>query len=307
VLTPLAFDPGHPFPHISNLSLNLAVVVNAPGQGRRFARLKIPALFPRLLRIPGEEQAESYESLGLKSVVDNNFVWIEDVVTANLARLFPGVEVLAAYPFRLTRDADLEIEEDEASDLLAAIEESVGMRQFGSTVRLEIDKRMPNEVRDTLVANLGLAPYLVYTADGPIGLSAMMELTRVERPDLKDAPFISNIPRSLAGGESIFSAIKRRGNILLYHPYDNFSPVVDFLRAAVNDPQVLAIKQTLYRVGPNSPVVNALLRAREDGKQVAVLVELKARFDEANNIVWARALERIFRTHPHLLFPQRGR
>ncbi len=292
VLTPLAFDPGHPFPHISNLSLNLAVVVEDPLKRRQFARLKIPGVFPRLIRIPEEDRAETYETLGLDSVVDTNFVWIEEVIIENLDLLFPGMRVVAAYPFRVTRDADLEIEEDEASDLLASIEESVGMRQFGSAVRLEVHRAMPRDIRDILLDNLGIAPYLLYTVDGPIGLSHLMQLTEVNIPELKDAAFIPYISRSLASGKSIFGAIRRRKNILLYHPYDSFAPVVDFLLEAARDPQVLAIKQTLYRVGPNAPVVAALLEARENGKQVAVLVELKARFDEENNIVWAKALER---------------
>lgn len=291
-LTPLAFDPGHPFPHISNLSMNLAVVVRDPVHGELFARLKIPSLFPRLLRIPTEEKADKYDPLGLKSVLDNNFVWIEEVVIANLDLLFTGVEIVAAYPFRVTRDADLEIEEDEAADLLETIEESVERRQFGSVVRLEVDKRMPKNIRDILFKNLEIPPYLVYTADGPIGLADTMELTAVDRPDLKDTPFVPSIPPALAGEDSIFTAIQRSRHILLYHPYDSFAPVVDFLQAAARDPQVLAIKQTLYRVGANAPVVDALLKAREYGKQVAVLVELKARFDEENNITWARALER---------------
>jgi polyphosphate kinase len=292
VLTPLAFDPGHPFPHISSLSLNLAVVVEDPLKGRRFARVKIPGLFPRLLQIPEEERAETYETLGIDSVVDTNFVWMEEVIQENLDMLFPGLKVVAAYPFRVTRDADMEIEEDEASDLLSSIEEFVGMRQFGSAVRLEVHSAMPRDVRDILVENLGIAPYLVYTFDGPIGLSDLMELTDVKRPDLKNPQYIPYTPRSLSSGKSVFSAIRRRKNILLYHPYDSFTPVVDFLLEAARDPQVLAIKQTLYRVGPNAPVVAALLEARENGKQVAVLVELKARFDEENNIGWARALER---------------
>ncbi|MBN1249841.1 MAG: polyphosphate kinase 1, partial [Anaerolineae bacterium] len=221
-----------------------------------------------------------------------NFVWIEEVISENLDMLFPGVNVIAAYPFRVTRDADLEIEEDEASDLLDSIEESVGMRQFGSAVRLEVHKAMPRDVRDILLENLGIAPYLLYTFDGPIGLADVMELVEVNRPDLKDAPFIPHTSRSLSVGKSVFAAIRRHKNILLYHPYDSFTPVVDFLLEAARDPQVLAIKQTLYRVGPNAPVVSALLEARENGKQVAVLVELKARFDEENNIVWAKALER---------------
>jgi polyphosphate kinase len=265
--------------------------VRDPVHGELFARLKIPSLFPRLLRIPTEEKADKYDPLGLKSVLDNNFVWIEEVVIANLDMLFSGVEIVAAYPFRVTRDADLEIEEDEAADLLETIEESVERRQFGSVVRLEVDKRMPRNIRDILFKNLEIPPYLVYTADGPIGLADTMELTSVDRPDLKDTPFVPSIPSVLTDEGDIFAAIRRQGNVLLYHPYDSFAPVVDFLQQAARDPQVLAIKQTLYRVGTNAPVVDALLKAREYGKQVAVLVELKARFDEENNITWARALE----------------
>jgi polyphosphate kinase len=289
-LTPLAFDPGHPFPHISNLSLNLAVVIEDPESGERFARVKVPAVFPRLLRIPSEETAESYESLGLVDTSSNNFVWLEQVVVANLDMLFPGMEILAAHPFRITRDVDQEIEEDEAADLLDAIEESVRMRHFGSAVRLEVTHAMPERIRDILVNNLELAPYQVYTIREPIGMADLMELTSIERPDLKFKPFLPAIPPSLATEENIFSVIRQR-NILLYHPYDSFAPVVEFVRQAARDPNVLAIKQTLYRVGPNSPIVAALMAAREHGKQVAVLVELKARFDEENNIVWARALE----------------
>jgi len=289
-LTPLAFDPGHPFPLISNLSINLAVVVNDVRHGRRFARLKVPNAFPRLLRIPSEETADAYQSLGLAQAMSNNFVWLEEVICANLDMLFSGVEVVASYPFRVTRDADPEIEEDEASDLLVTIEESVRKRHFGSAVRLEIEETMPDQVRDILITNLGLAPYQVYTAQGPIGLADVMELMDVNRPDLKDEPFQPSVPPQLSTEENIFSVI-RRHNILLYHPYDSFDPVVRFVREAARDPEVLAIKQTLYRVGPDSPIVAALMDARENGKQVAVLVELKARFDEENNIVWARALE----------------
>jgi polyphosphate kinase len=290
-LTPLAFDPGHPFPHISNLSINLAVVINDPVQGQQFARLKVPYMFPRLLRIPSEEKADEYQKLGLAEPTSNNFVWLEEVIAANLEMLFPGLEIVDAYPFRVTRDVDPEIEEDEAADLLIAIQESVRMRHFGSAVRLEVDSTMPEQVRDILVANLGLAPYQVYTADGPIGLADLMGLTRVNRPELKYPPFQPSVPPPLSTEENIFSVLRRR-NILLYHPYDGFDPVIDFVRQAARDPDVLAIKQTLYRVGPDSPVVAALMKARENGKQVAVLVELKARFDEENNIVWAKALER---------------
>jgi polyphosphate kinase len=289
-LTPLAFDPSHPFPHISNLSINLAVVINDPRHGERFARLKVPSVFPRLLRVPSEEKAETYESLGLVEEMPTNLVWLEQVVAANLDLLFPDLEIVAAHPFRVTRDADREIEEDEAADLLLAIEESVRMRHFGSAVRLEIDTAVPKRIRDILVSNLGLAPYQIYTRDAPIGMADLIELTNINRPDLKDPPFLPAVPPPLTTEDNIFSVIKRH-NILLYHPYDSFTPVVDFIRTAAQDPDVLAIKQTLYRVGPNSPVVAALMKARENGKQVAVLVELKARFDEENNIVWARALE----------------
>jgi polyphosphate kinase len=290
VLTPLAFDPTHPFPHISNLSLNLAVVVNDPSHGERFARVKVANVFPRLGRVPSEDKVEEYAGLGLTEVLANNFVWLEEVIAANLDLLFPGVDVIAAYPFRITRDADLEIKDDEASDLLTNVEEQVEMRHFGSVVRLEVDQAMPERIRDVLLHNLHLEPYQVYTVDGPLGLADAMELTRVDRPDLKDRPFIPNVPRPLSTKENLFAAI-RREDILLYHPYDSFMPIVDFVRAAAHDPQVLAIKQTLYRVGTNSPIVDALMEARENGKQVAVLLELKARFDEENNIAWARALE----------------
>ncbi|MFP4345719.1 MAG: polyphosphate kinase 1 [Anaerolineales bacterium] len=289
-LTPLAFDPGHPFPHISNLSINLAVVIKDPLQGQRFARVKVPALFPRLIPIPTEDDADNYETLGLADLVASNFVWIEQIIANNLDVLFPGMEVVAAYPFRVTRDADLEIEEDEAADLLAAIEESVGLRDFGSVVRLEVNEAMPQEVREILTQNLDLAPYQVYTIDGPLGMKDLMDLLRVDRPDLKDGPFMHSIPPQLVTGESIFSVIRQQ-DMVLYHPYDSFTPVIDFIREAARDPDVIAIKQTLYRVGQNAPVVDALLRARDNRKQVAVLVELKARFDEENNIVWARALE----------------
>ena len=291
-LTPLAFDPGHPFPHISNLSLNLAVVVNDPVKGERFARLKVPAnVCPRLIRIPSEDRAGSMADLGLEEVKANNFVWAEEVVAANLDMLFPGLEIKAAYPFRVTRDADIEIEEDEASDLLDAIETGVGLRYFGKAVRLEVDAAMPERIRAMLAQNLELQPYQVYTVDGPLGMADLMELMKIDRPDLKDPPFAPAVPQPLTTGEDIFSVIRRR-NILLYHPYDSFTPVVDLVQAAARDPNVLAIKQTLYRVGKNAPVVEALMEARENGKQVAVLVELKARFDEENNIVWAKALER---------------
>jgi polyphosphate kinase len=290
-LTPLAFDPGHPFPHISNLSINLAVVVKDPGHGERFARVKVPHMFPRFVRIPSEEKADTQERLGLEGHSFTNFVPLEEVVAENLDTLFPGLEIDSAYPFRVTRDADVEIEEDEASDLLAAMETVVGQRHFGSAIRLEIDARMPDRIREILTKNLGLAPYQVYAVDGPLGHSDLMQLASLDRPELKDPPFKPVVSPPLAQAKSIFSILKDR-DVLLYHPYDSFTPVVDFLQEAAADPDVVAIKQTLYRVGPNSPIVRSLREARENGKQVSVLVELKARFDEENNIVWARSLER---------------
>jgi len=291
-LTPLAFDPGHPFPHISNLSINLAVVVNEPGHGERFARLKVPHMLDRLLRVPSEDKADLHQRLGLEEPRFNNFVWLEEVVEANLDLLFPGLDIVDAYPFRVTRDADVEIEEDEASDLLSAMQELVGQRHFGSAVKLEVDDRMPERIRTILVRNLGLAPYQVYAVDGPLGMSDLMQLTRLDRPELKDPPFLPEpLTATTPDGGDLFATVRRR-DVLLYHPYDSFKPVVNFVRQAARDKNVLAIKMTLYRVGPNSPIVQALMEAREDGKQVSVLVELKARFDEENNITWARSLER---------------
>ncbi len=303
VLTPLAFDPGHPFPQISNLSMNLAVVIHDPLRGEQFARVKIPRrAFPRFLRIPDEDEShpQVYGGFGLKDQRSYNFVLLEDVISENLDLLFPGIEAISAYPFRVTRDADLEIEEDEASDLLATIEENIKkMPLAGLVVRLEIHPDMPERVRQILISNLSteqiqfqqISP-VVYMAeeDTPLGMADLMELTNIDRPDLKDPPFIPATPRPLETDESAFSVIKRR-DILLYHPYDSFSAFLNFLREAAYDKNVLAIKQTLYRVGPNAPVVDLLLKAREREKQVAVLVELKARFDEENNIGWARKLE----------------
>ena len=289
-LTPLAFDPAHPFPHISNLTLNLAVVANDPDRGQCFARIKVPNLFPRLIRIPHEEKVSEQDQLGVTDPGANNFVWLEDVIEANLDLLFPGLTIEAAFAFRITRDADFEIEEDEAADLLSSIEEQIDMRHFGSVIRLELDQKTPEAIREILIRNLKLASYQVYSYEFPLGMSSLMELSKIERADLKYLPFLPATPELFAKKETVCSLI-RRGDCLLYHPYDNFLPVVDFVREAANDPNVLAIKQTLYRVGPNSPIVEALMEARQNGKQVAVLLELKARFDEENNIEWARKLE----------------
>ncbi|WP_352426064.1 polyphosphate kinase 1 [Aminomonas paucivorans] len=289
ILTPLAFDPGHPFPHISNLSLNLAIVLKDPRRGERFARLKVPGTFPRLLPVPNDDD-EGLHKIGLKTHAPRRFLWFEEMIRANLDMLFPGYQVEESFLFRVTRDADIEIEEDEADDLLESIQEGIDRRRFGSVVRLEIEKDAPKRIRDILTRNLELAPYQVYSLDVPIGAADLMELCKTERPDLKDPPFQPAVPRDLVRGKPLVEAIRQR-DLLLYHPYDSFVPVVDFLRQAANDPDVLAIKQTLYRVGGNSPIVEALMEARQQDKQVAVLVELKARFDEENNIGWARALE----------------
>ncbi len=289
VLTPMAFDVSHPFPFISNLSLNLAVVINDPQRGVVFSRVKVPLdILPRFVRIP-EEEAEN----GTKPerALEYNFVFLEDLVASNLDLLYPGMEVVATYPFRVTRDADLEIEEDEASDLLTAIEEGVELRRAGVPIRLELSHTVPTWVREILTTKFKLPASQVYTPKGLIGIADLMELTAIDRPDLKDQPFLPAVPPSINDAGSVFDAI-RQHDVLLYHPYDSFAPVITFLQQAAHDPDVLAIKMTLYRVGLNSPVVEALMDARMAGKQVAVLVELKARFDEENNILWARALER---------------
>ena len=286
VLTPLAFDPSHPFPHVSNLSLNLAVVIDDGSQAQRFARVKVPQLLPRLVRAPGGGRDE----LGLDKSARGKFVWIEELIAANLDLLFPGFEVVAAYTFRVTRDADLEIEDDEADDLLTAIVEVVGQRHFGSVVRLEVRQDTPKKIRAILERNLGLAPFQVDTLPSPLGLGDLSEIAFLDRLELRDAPIRPVRHPALRTDEPLFQSIRRRDH-LLYHPYDSFSPVVRLLHEAAADPDVIAIKQTLYRVGANSPVVEALMEAREKGKQVSVLVELKARFDEEYNIGWARALE----------------
>jgi polyphosphate kinase len=289
VLTPLAFDPVHPFPHISNLSLNLAVVVNDDRGRENFARLKVPDVFPRLLPIPGEGSIEVAPDLVGPSA-GGNFVWLEDMVAANLDLLFPGLEVTAAYTFRITRDADFEIKDEGAQDLLTNLEELVELRQWGNVVRMEVDHRTPDRIREILMRNLDLSAYQVYQSEEHLGLAGLAELPRLDRPELKYPPYVPHIPAAIALKESVFDLITPEG-FLLYHPYDSFLPVVEMLREAANDPNVLAIKQTLYRVGANSPIVEALMEARQNGKQVAVLVEIQARFDEEHNIAWARALE----------------
>ncbi len=291
VLTPLAFDPGHPFPHISNLSLNLAILIRDEHGLEYFARVKVPTSLPRL--VPLKRSSGNLRKDGTPPN-KHYFVWIEQVIAANLDKLFPGMEIVETHPFRVTRDADTTIQELEASDLLETMEQSVRQRRFGSVVRVTVNEAMPSYIREILVENLEVDRRDVYTLNGPLGLGSLMTLHSLERPDLKDPPLRQTIPAGLKTelhDEHIFADI-RREDILLHHPYDSFSPVVDFLHKAARDPDVLTIKQTLYRVGRNSPVVQALLEARENGKQIAVLVELKARFDEESNIGWARTLEK---------------
>lgn len=286
VLTPLAFDPGRPFPHISSLSLNLAVNVRDLDKGtKQFARIKVPNTLPRLVPVK-RSRSDSRRIY--------RYVWLEDLIAHNLQDLFPGYEIVEAYQFRITRNADLEIEADEASDLLAAIEATVRQRRFGFVVRLTVAKAMTEPMRQLLSKNLNAAQEAMYESNAPLGLSGLMSLMSVDRPDIKEPPYVPVIQprlRKLENRQEIFDVI-REGDILLHHPYDSFVPVIDFLRAAAQDPKVIAIKQTLYRAGSNSPVVDALMEARENGKQVAALVELKARFDEESNIGWARTLEK---------------
>jgi polyphosphate kinase len=291
VLTPLALDPGHPFPHISNLSLNLAIVIRDPKGNEKFARLKVPDTLPRLVPVKRSSGGERRDGTIARQ---HYFVWLEQVITANLKLLFPGMEVVSAHPFRIVRDADIEIQELEADDLLESMQASIRRRKFGSVVQVAVYENMPTYIRELLLENLEVHPADVYIQHSPLGLVSLWQIyNNVELHDLKYAPYKPYVPpqfRQSTNPADIFDAI-RQENILIHNPYDAFAPVIDFLNAAARDPQVLAIKQTLYRVGPNSPVVEALLEASERGKQVAVLVELKARFDEESNIGWARRLE----------------
>ena len=290
VLTPLALDPGRPFPHISNLSLNLAVLIRDHSGEERFARVKVPDSLPQLVMLNGSSKANSKKARAKK--VD--LVWLEQVIAANLAALFPGMEILESHPFHITRDADMAIKELEAEDLLESVEEGVRQRRFGSPIRLIVSPDMPASILNILIQNLEITSREVYRMAKPLSLKRLMGLYNLERPELKEPPFVPATPAALAAmgeDEDIFSRIRKQ-DILIHHPFDSFQPVIEFLRRAAHDPAVLAIKICLYRVGRNSPVVETLLEAQEEDKQVAALVELKARFDEESNIEWARALER---------------
>jgi len=282
ILTPLSVDPSHPFPYISNLSLSIAVAVRDPKtRVGRFARVKVPPSLPRFFPLADGER----------------FVPIEQIIVAHIATLFPGMDVVAAHPFRITRDADLELEIDEAEDLLEQIESILRQRERSpEVVRLEVPRSMPRTVRDLLKEELGLDDTDVYVTKSPLGLSDLFQLGGLDRPDLRYEPFAGQTPHRLqpasAGRTDIFSVI-RQGDVLVHHPYDAFDTSVElFVEQASRDPQVLAIKQTLYRTsGKDSAIVRSLVRAAEAGKQVVALVELTARFDEEANILWARILE----------------
>ncbi|HET6813672.1 MAG TPA: polyphosphate kinase 1, partial [Actinomycetota bacterium] len=282
VLTPLAVDPSHPFPYISNLSLSLAVTVRDPGAARdRFARVKVPGILPRFVPL-GD---------------GNTFVPLEQVVATHLDKLFPGMDVVSAHPFRVTRDADIELAEEEADDLLVAVEQELRRQRFGAVVRLEVAATMPDRVVRLLQRELEVEDDAVVTVEGPLNLGDLMGLvSALDRPELADDPWVGTTQPRLLGTEedavNLFATL-REGDLLVHHPYDAFSTSVQrFIEQAADDPQVVAIKQTLYRTDGDSPIVNALIQAAESGKQVVVLVEVKARGDEASNIGWARALER---------------
>ncbi|MXZ76680.1 MAG: polyphosphate kinase 1 [Acidimicrobiia bacterium] len=280
VLTPLAVDLGHPFPYISNLSLSLGVLMIDPADGhQRFARLKVPATFGRFIQLPDEHR----------------FVPVEQVVAAHLPTLFPGMEITETVAFRVTRNADLAVDEGEAQDLLAAVEVELRRRRFRSVVRLEVEHLVSSEIRSLLIEELDIERDDVYEVDTLLELSSLWDLFAVDRPDLKNPSWqpVNPLPSKAPGDQPIdlFACI-REGDILVHHPYDSFTATVqEFIWQAANDPKVLAIKLTLYRTSGDSPIVRSLIRAAESGKQVAVVVELKARFDEEANIEWARRLE----------------
>jgi len=283
VLTPLAIDKAHPFPYISNLSISLAVELEETtpdGPISYFARVKVPGKLPRFVPIDSAPKGQRW------------FVMLEDIIAHNLESLFPGLRVKDSYLFRVTRDADLDLQEDEADDLLRAIESELRRRRFGEPVRLEVEPAMPEPLREQVLKALELDRTDCYEVDGMMGTADLWALVNLDYPELHDPPFTPAIPKRLIGQTDIFAAI-REGDLLLHHPFESFDPVVQFVKQAANDPDVLAIKQTLYRTSGNSPVVAALADAAEDGKQVAALIELKARFDEENNIHWARTLERV--------------
>jgi polyphosphate kinase len=286
VLTPLAVDPAHPFPFVSGLSLNLAITVKQPEDGgQHFARVKVPDNFDRFVELAGREGDDP-------RVV--RFLPMEELIAAFLPVLFPGLDIVEHHAFRITRNADMEVEEDRDEDLLQALERELARRRFGSPVRLEVADDMSERMLELLLRELDVDPSDVIDVPGLLDLSSLWQIYGLDRPDLKDPPFVPATPPAFGEREtpkSIFATL-RDGDLLVHHPYDSFSTTVQrFIEQAAADPNVLAIKQTLYRTSGDSPIVNALIDAAEAGKQVVALVELKARFDEQANIKWARALE----------------
>jgi polyphosphate kinase len=285
VLTPLAVDPSHPFPYISPLSVNIGLMVHPPKNMKlitsrklidtRFVRIKVPSVLPRLVPVAAS---------------NSRFVLLEEIIEANIQTLFPGMEPGPCHRFRVTRDADIEIREEEAEDLLSSIQEELRRRRFGTPVRLEVSADMPDEMIEYLTSSLDLESDDVYKFDGPLNVQDLMSLYDLDRPDLKDVPFAPRVPEWFTQHDTIFDAIKE-GDRLLHHPYDSYECVTEFINQAVEDPDVVAIKICLYRTGPDSPIPPALIRASEQGKQVTTLIELKARFDEEHNIEWARKLD----------------
>ena len=285
VLMPLAVDPAHPFPYISGLSLNLAIRIRNARTGRQeFARLKVPPMLPRFVEVPSTGEIK-------------RFLRLEELIANHLGDLFPGMEVLDHHAFRLTRNEDVEIEEDESENLIQALEAELLRRRFGPPIRLEITDDMDDVTMDLLVRELDITDLEVYRLPGPLDLRGLFDLSRIDRPDLRYPPHLPTTavafqPAGSSNRADIFKAI-RKSDVLVHHPYESFTTSVQaFLEQAARDPHVLAIKQTLYRTSGDSPVVQALIDAAEAGKQVLALVEVKARFDEANNIVWARKLEK---------------
>ncbi len=290
VVTPLAVDPGHPFPFLSNLSLSLAVEARDPEtKERKFARIKVPEILPRFLPF---ESFDPGRTTQLNSDGSVDFLPLEQLLAANLDELFPGMEILGAYPFRVTRDMDFEILEEEAHDLLSIVDREIRRRRFGACVRLEVARGIPERVRRLLFEKLSIDEEDVYEITGPLGQRALMSIAMLHRPELRDPPFVPRLSGDAQDKTFDVFAVARKGDVLLHHPYDSFGPVLSFLRQAADDPDVLAIKMTLYRAGSDAEVVRHLIRAAENHKQVTVAIEIKARFDEENNIAWARALER---------------
>jgi len=288
VLTPLAVDLAHPFPFVSNLSLSLAVELLDPANPEhKFARVKVPESLPRF--VPIHTLAAQAGVASAPGVC--RFLPLEQLISANLHQLFPELTVVGDYFFRVTRDMDIDILADEAEDLLSVIDREIRRRRFGDCVRLEVDRDIPDRIRRFLMERLEIEDIDVYTSTGLIGHVALMAIATLPRPELRDPPLVSRVPAALAESATMFAAV-REHDVLLHHPYDSFTSVLDFLGHAAVDPQVLAIKMTLYRAGSNAEAARRLIRAAEHGKQVAVSIELKARFDEENNITWARKLER---------------